>query len=323
MTVPKIKLHTGAEIPAVGLGCWLGSVGGGEQAYEMVKTALKLGYRHFDTASRYANEEGVGRAIRESDVPRSEIFLTTKLVDWDHDDPKRGLEGSLKALGVDYVDLYLMHWPMAREGGAGGRVIPPEESPTFVDTWLAMEKLLETGKVKNIGVSNFSIKNLSILLEKANIIPVVNQVELHPCYPQNELLRWCNSKGIHLTAYCPLGQYRSPFFTDPVFTQAAEGLSKTLSREVTPAQLVLSWAVQRGTIVIPKSSSETRLKQNIDILNLPKEVFDIVDSYHKTPGMHKTLDGYTLRDPGTVGGWTYEQMGWNLDNEGHVISQTS
>ncbi|KAG8741790.1 hypothetical protein FRC11_014623, partial [Ceratobasidium sp. 423] len=261
--------------------CWMGNVGGGEQAYEMVKLALKLGYRHFDTvsyflklaASRYGNEEGVGRAIRESGIPRSEIFVTTKLVDWDHDDPKRGLEGSLKALGLDYIDLYLMHWPMARVGGRNGEVRQPNESPTFVETWLGMEKLLETGKVKNIGVSNFSIKNLTILLEKANIIPVVNQ--------------------------------------------AAELLSEELSREITPSQLVLSWAVQRGTIVIPKSSNESRLKQNIDIITLPKSIFEIVDNYHKTPGMHKTLDAYTLRDPGTVGGWTYEQMGWNLDKDGN------
>ncbi|KDN37180.1 hypothetical protein RSAG8_10312, partial [Rhizoctonia solani AG-8 WAC10335] len=235
--------------------------------------------------------------------------------DWDHDDPKRGLDGSLKSLGLDYIDLYLMHWPMARIGGRDGGVRQPDESPTFVETWLAMEKLLETGKVNNIGISNFSIKNLTKLLEKANVIPVVNQVELHPCYPQNELIEFCQSKGIYPTAYCPLGQYNSPFFSDPVFIQAAERLGEELSREITPSQLVLSWAVQRGTIVIPKSSNENRLRQNLDIITLPKSIFEIVDNYHKSPGMHKTLDAYTLRNPGTVGGWTYEQMGWNLDND--------
>ncbi|CAE6425236.1 unnamed protein product [Rhizoctonia solani] len=286
--VPIIKLNTGHDIPAIGLGCWMGNVGGGEQAYEMVKLALTIGYRHFDTASRYGNEEGVGRAIRESGIPRSEIFVTTKLVDWDHDDPKRGLDGGVRQ---------------------------PDESPTFVETWLAMEKLLETGKVNNIGISNFSIKNLTKLLEKANVIPVVNQVELHPCYPQNELIEFCQSKGIYPTAYCPLGQYNSPFFSDPVFIQAAERLGEELSREITPSQLVLSWAVQRGTIVIPKSSNENRLRQNLDIITLPKSIFEIVDNYHESPGMHKTLDAYTLRNPGTVGGWTYEQMGWNLDND--------
>ncbi|KAF8706619.1 Glycoside Hydrolase, partial [Rhizoctonia solani] len=315
-----IKLNSGDSIPAVGLGCWMGSVGGGEQAYEMVKLALRLGYRHFDTASRYGNEEGVGRAIRESGIPRSKIFVTTKLVDWDHDNPKRGLEGSLMALGLDYIDLYLMHWPMARVGGRDGRILQPDESPTFVETWLAMEKLLDTGKVKNIGISNFSIQNINVLLEKAKVIPVVNQVELHPCYPQNKLIEFCRSKGIYPTAYCPLGQYRSPFFSDPVFIRAAEQLSKELSREVTPSQLVLSWAVQRGTIIIPKSSNESRLKQNLDIITLPKAIFEIVDNYHKGPGMHKTLDEYTLREPGTVGGWTYEQMGWSLDREGSVVS---
>ncbi|GAB1523232.1 hypothetical protein RhiTH_006363 [Rhizoctonia solani] len=324
LNVPIVKLNSGDSIPAVGLGCWMGSVGGGEQAYEMVKLALRLGYRHFDTASRYGNEEGVGRAIRESGIPRSEILVTTKLVDWDHDSPKRGLEGSLMALGLDYIDLYLMHWPMARVGGRDGRILQPDESPTFVETWLAMEKLLDTaldaGKVKNIGISNFSIQNINVLLEKAKVIPVVNQVELHPCYPQNKLIEFCRSKGIYPTAYCPLGQYRSPFFSDPVFIRAAEQLSKELSREVTPSQLVLSWAVQRGTIIIPKSSNESRLKQNLDIITLPKAIFEIVDSYHKGPGMHKTLDEYTLREPGTVGGWTYEQMGWSLDREGSVVS---
>ncbi|QRV98081.1 aldo/keto reductase family protein [Ceratobasidium sp. AG-Ba] len=385
MTVPLLKLNTGAEVPAIGLGCWLGHPGGGEETYEMVKIALKLGYRHFDTVRNYENEEGVGRAIRESGVPRSEIFIstkladsdhddplrgfesslkaldvdyidmflmhwpiahigsfteneeavgkairdsgiprsevfvTTKLVDWDHDDPLRGFEGSLKALDIDYIDLYLMHWPMARLGGRDGKICQPEESPTFVETWLAMEKLLGTGKVKQIGVSNFSIKTLNTLLEKATVVPAVNQVELHPCYPQNELLGYCKSKGIHLIAYCPLGQYRSPFFSDPVFIEAASRLSNSLSKPITPSQLVLSWAVQRGTIVIPKSSKEERLKQNIDIITLPDDVFKIVDEYHKRPGMHKTLDEYALRDPGTVGGWTYEQMGWNLDKEGNVV----
>ncbi|CAE6490349.1 unnamed protein product [Rhizoctonia solani] len=196
------------------------------------------------------NEEGVGRAIRESGIPRSEILVTTKLVDWDHDSPKRGLEGSLMALGLDYIDLYLMHWPMARVGGRDGRILQPDESPTFVETWLAMEKLLDTGKVKNIGISNFSIQNINVLLEKAKVIPVVNQVELHPCYPQNKLIEFCRSKDHHP----------------------------------------------------------------------PKAIFEIVDNYHKGPGMHKTLDEYTLRDPGTVGGWTYEQMGWSLDREGSVVS---
>ncbi|KAG8774308.1 hypothetical protein FRC12_002055 [Ceratobasidium sp. 428] len=318
--VPKVKLNTGVEVPAVGLGCWMGQVGGGEETYQMVKLALKLGYRHFDTASRYGNEEGVGRAIRESGIPRSEVFVSTKLVDWDHDDPARGLEGSLKALDIGYIDLYLMHWPIARLGGRDGIICQPDESPTFVETWLGMEKLLETGKVKQIGVSNFSVKNLDILLEKATVVPAVNQVELHPCYPRHELLQYCTSKGIHLTAYCPLGQYRSPFFSDPVFVEAAERMSKTLSKTITPSQIVLSWAVQRGTIVIPKSANEERLKQNVDIITLREDIFQAVDAYHKKPGMHKTLDAYTMRDPGTVGGWTYEQMGWSLDKEGNVVN---
>ncbi|KDN37179.1 hypothetical protein RSAG8_10311, partial [Rhizoctonia solani AG-8 WAC10335] len=314
MVVPSVKLNTGSEIPAVGLGCWMGAPGRKEATYEMVKEALEIGYRHFDTATRYENEAAVGRAIRDSGIPRSEIFVTTKLIDYDHDDPRRGFEKSLKELDIEYIDLYLIHWPMARLGSMEGKVYQPEESPTFVETWLAMEKLLETGKVKNIGVSNFSIKNLNILLEKANVVPAANEVELNPCNPQHALVEFCRKKGIHVIAYGPLGQYRAPFHTDPVLIQAAEKLGRTTSREVMPSQLILSWGVQRGTIVIPKS--ERRLKQNFEILELPQDVFELVDNYHKTPGMHKSLDGKTLEEPGWVAGWTLEQLGWSLDNNG-------
>ncbi|CAE6475262.1 unnamed protein product [Rhizoctonia solani] len=293
----------------------MGVPGRKEAAYEMVKQALEIGYRHFDTATRYENEDAVGRAIRDSGVPRSEIFVTTKLIDYDHDDPLRGFEKSLKELDIEYIDLYLMHWPMARHGSMNGRVYQPEESPTFVETWLAMEKLLDTGKVKNIGVSNFSIQNLNILLESASVVPAV---ELNPCNPQHTLVDFCRSKGIHVIGYGPLGQYRAPFHTDPVLVQAAEKLGKTLSRQIIPSQLVLSWGVQRGTIVIPKS--ERRLKQNFEILKLPQDIFELVDNYHKMPGMHRSLDAKTLEEPGSVAGWTLEQMGWSLDDNGNVAS---
>ncbi|CAE6466506.1 unnamed protein product [Rhizoctonia solani] len=335
MAVPSVKLNTGSEIPVVGLGCWMGAPGRQEAAYEMVKQALEIGYRHFDTATRYGmfkptntawlllilfleNESAVGRAIRDSGIPRSEVFVTTKLIDYDHDDPQRGFEKSLKELDIEYIDLYLMHWPMARLGSLEGKVYQPEESPTFVETWLAMEKLLETGKVKSIGVSNFSIKNLNVLLEKANVVPAANQVELNPCNPQHALVDFCRSKGIQVIGYGPLGQYRAPFHTDPVLVQAAEKLGKTLARDIIPSQLVLSWGVQRGTIVIPKS--EKRLKQNFEILELPPDIFELVDNYHKTPGMHRSLDAKTLEEPGSVAGWTVNQLGWNLDNDGNIVS---
>ncbi|CAE6364237.1 unnamed protein product [Rhizoctonia solani] len=318
MSVPSAKLNNGLEVPVVGLGCWMGVPGRKEETYEMVTRALEIGYRHFDTATRYENEDAVGRAIRDSGIPRSELFVTTKLIDYDHDDPRRGLEKSLKELNIEYIDLYLIHWPMARLDSMDGKVYQPEESPTFVETWLAMEKLLDTGKVRSIGVSNFSIKNLKILLEKANIVPAVNEVELNPCNPQHQLVEFCRSKGIQVIGYGPLGQYRAPFHTDPQLLQAAEKLGKMLSRKVAPSQLVLSWGVQRGTIVIPKS--EKRLKQNFEILDLPQDIFEVVDNYHKKPGMHRSLDAKTLEEPGSVAGWTMEQMGWNLDLSGNIVS---
>ena len=158
---------------------------------------------HPSQAYGYFNEEKVGKAIRESGVPRSEIFLTTKLPNHHHDRVSESLQESLDKLGLDYVDLYLMHWPMAYT--ADNKPIPYGQSPTFVETWKDMEKLLETGKVRAIGVSNFSVKLLEVLLEEASIVPATNQVELHPCLPSFELKKYCEEKGIILTAYSPLG----------------------------------------------------------------------------------------------------------------------
>ncbi|CEL55857.1 Putative reductase 1 OS=Saccharomyces cerevisiae (strain ATCC 204508 / S288c) GN=YPR1 PE=1 SV=1 [Rhizoctonia solani AG-1 IB] len=177
---------------------------------------------------------------------------------------------------------------------------------------------MKLGKIRSIGVSNFSIKNLSILLEKANIVPAVNEVELNPCNPQHALVEFCRSKGIQVIGYGPLGQYRAPFHTDPELLQAAEKLGETLSRKVEPSQLVLSWGVQRGTIVIPKS--QRRLKLNFEIFDLPPSIFEVVETYHKKPGMHRSLDAKTVEELGSVAGWTMEQMGWSIGHNGNIIS---
>ncbi|KZV92279.1 Aldo/keto reductase, partial [Exidia glandulosa HHB12029] len=201
--VPKFKLNTGAEVPAIGLGCWIGQPELGWKAGEMVTAALKIGYRHFDTAFAYNSEEHVGNAIRASGIPRADIFVTTKLFETYHHRVREGFEASLKALNIDYIDLYLMHWPQGHdeEGMLNGNARPPSASPTFLEVWKEMEALLATGKVKTIGVSNFSIKLLNQLLPHCTVVPAMNQVELHPCYPQHELLEYCKSKGILLTAY--------------------------------------------------------------------------------------------------------------------------
>ncbi|KAG8922868.1 hypothetical protein FRC00_006933 [Tulasnella sp. 408] len=175
-STPSITLNNGQKMPAVGLGCWMGSYGEGERCEQMVRTALKVGYRHFDTAAGYQNEEHTGKALRESGIPRSEIFLTTKLANTDHHRVKEAFEASLARLDCEYVDLYLMHWPQAQD--ESGRVLKQEESPTFVETWREMEKLLDTGKVKSIGVSNFSVKTFDALLPHVNVVPAVNQVRM-------------------------------------------------------------------------------------------------------------------------------------------------
>jgi len=294
----------------------MGVVGGGQRVYDMCEKALKVGYRHFDTAAGYGNEKQVGEAIRASGIPREEIFITTKLANSDHHRVREGFEKSLKELDCEYIDLYLMHWPMASisEGQPGNasfsRVLKPEESPTIVETYKEMEKLLETGKVKAVGVSNFSIKTLSHLLQHCKVVPATNQVEMHPCWPQEDLKAFCEEKGILLTAYSPLGR-SATFFEHPVVNSIAA------KHNITTAQVILSWGVQRNTIVIPKSENEDRLKANISLISLPLEDVKALDEVHKEPGMHKSL--LTFHSPeGTVFGWTYEDLGWNMTTGGIV-----
>ncbi|KAG8996321.1 hypothetical protein FRB90_012763, partial [Tulasnella sp. 427] len=302
-STPAITLNNGRKMPAIGLGCWMGSYGEGERCEQMVRTALKVGYRHFDTASGYQNEEHTGKAIRESGVPRSEIFLTTKLGNGDHHRVKEAFEASLARLDCEYLDLYLMHWPQAQD--ETGRVLPADESPTFVETWKEMEKLLDSGRVKSIGVSNFSIKTLDMLLPHVSVVPAVNQVQLHPYLPQLDLLEYCTSKGIHLTAYSPLGQTNSPLFTDDTIVRLAE------KYRVSTGQVLLSWGVQRGTSVIPKSEKEERLRSNLELVKFDPVDFEAISDIHEQPGKNKNvafhMETYVDGRPAMFG-WTYEQL---------------
>ncbi|KAH8118772.1 Aldo/keto reductase [Phellopilus nigrolimitatus] len=312
-SIPSFSLNDGNKIPSVGLGCWMGVPGGGDKVYKMVQLALKHGYRHIDTAFGYGNEEVVGKAIRESGIPREEIFVTTKLPQPHHGSVHKGFEISLKNLDIDYVDLYLMHWPQATN--EKGEVLPPEESPTFIETWLEMEKLLKTGKVKSIGVSNFSIKTLDVLLPKANIIPAVNQVELHPFLPQVELKKYCETKGIILTAYSPFGQPvkdNMALLEEPIIGEIAKRTGLSVG------QVLVSWAVQRGTVVIPKSEKEERIKQNITLVKLSDIDMKTLDELHLKPGMNRSLLARYIKN-GSVFGWTFEQLGWNLNDDGFVV----
>ncbi|KAI0070558.1 Aldo/keto reductase [Panus rudis PR-1116 ss-1] len=311
--VPHLTLNNGVKIPAVGMGCWMGYPGGGQEVEELVKNALKVGYRHFDTAAFYSNEEHVGKAIRESGIPRNEIFVTTKLPNTHHHQVAEAFEQSLNSLNIDYIDLYLMHWPQAM---VDGRTLAPEEHPTFVETWKDMEKLLDTGKVRAIGVSNFSLKTLQVLLPHCKVVPAINQVELQPCLPSLKLKKYCEDNGIILTAFSPLGKCSSAD-NNPALMNDSDILRVAANHNAAPAQILVSWAVQRGTIVIPKSGNVERMTKNITLITLTDEEMDLINNIHKKPNMHRTLLTHYCQGE-TCFGWTFEQLGWPYDIEGRV-----
>ncbi|CAM0136043.1 hypothetical protein VKS41_005573 [Umbelopsis sp. WA50703] len=272
-------LNTGAAIPAVGLGTWQSKP---EEVYNAVKTAIQSGYRHIDTAYAYGNEDAVGRGIKdglkEVGLKREDIFVTTKLWSTFHrpEYVEKGITESLTNLGLDYVDLYLMHWPVALTPGKdtlfprledGTRDIDQEIKGDFTITYRAMEKIVESGRAKAIGVSNFSTHNLDILLKSVTVVPAVNQVELHPYLPQAKLLEYCTAKGIHMTAYSPLGSTDSPLQKEADLIAIAEKNNKTV------AQTLISWAVQRGTSVLPKSVTPSRIQANFQDYKLSDEDF--------------------------------------------------
>jgi diketogulonate reductase-like aldo/keto reductase len=238
-------LNNGVRMPWLGLGVF--QVPNDDEAAAAVHSALELGYRHIDTAALYRNERGVGRAVRESGVPRAEIFVTTKV--W-NDDMRTGrieaaFERSLMLLGLDYVDLYLLHWPI--EG-------------KIVSSWRVLEKLHRTGRIKAIGVSNYMIPHLEELLPAAEIIPAVNQIEFHPYLQSNPLIEYCRKQDIRIEAWSPL-QQAGPLLQDPVLAGIARNHGKTV------AQVVLRWDVQSGIVTIPKSVRPQRIAENADVFD--------------------------------------------------------
>ncbi|ALA70876.1 aldo/keto reductase [Geobacillus sp. PK12] len=237
-------LHNGVKMPWVGLGVY--KVKEGEEVRSAVRTALEIGYRHVDTAAFYENEEGVGQAIRESGIPREQVFVTTKVwnTDQGYETTLKAFDKSLKKLGFDYVDLYLVHWPVKGK---------------YKETYKALEKLYKDGYVRAIGVSNFQIHHLQDVMADCEIKPMVNQVEYHPRLTQKELLTFCRENGIQLEAWSPL--MRGEILSEPTIVDIGRKYGKT------PAQVVLRWDLQHGVVTIPKSVTPARIKENADIFD--------------------------------------------------------
>jgi 2,5-diketo-D-gluconate reductase A len=250
---PSVPLNDGNSIPALGFGVFKVSPSDAEQA---VSTALQAGYRHIDTAAAYGNERETGRAVAESGVPRDELYLVTKL--WNseqgYDTTLAAFEASIERLGLDYLDLYLVHWPMPKLN-------------KFVDTFKAFAHLRDQGRIRSIGVSNFEPEHINALVDATGIVPAVNQVELHPRLPQTELRELHARLGIATEAWGPLGQ--GSLLTDPAVTAVAE------ARHRTPAQVLIRWHLQLGNIVIPKSVNPERIASNFDVFDFELSENDI------------------------------------------------
>ncbi|MGV9744802.1 aldo/keto reductase [Rhodococcus zopfii] len=266
MSTPEITLNSGTIIPQVGLGVWQAT---DEQTEHIVRFAIdEAGYRHIDTAAAYGNEAGVGRGIASSSVPRDDLFVTTKL--WNSDqgfEPAlAAFDASLARLGLDYVDLYLVHWPLL-------------DDQRLLRTWDAMEEIASTGKAQAVGVCNFEPRHLKLLADRGGLLPAVDQVELHPHLPQTDIRATAAELGIAVESWSPLGgtsgsgwgpaSKPNTLLTDPIITRIADRHSKT------PAQVLIRWHLQNGLIVIPKSVHEDRIAQNIDVFDFELSELDL------------------------------------------------
>jgi 2,5-diketo-D-gluconate reductase A len=253
--VPNIALNDGRSIPQLGLGVFQVPP---EDTGRVVAEALQLGYRHIDTAQGYHNERGVGEGVRASGLERSDVFVTSKLDNTSHrpDDARRAFDRTLSELGFDHVDLFLVHWPM-----------PALEDAPFEDTWKVLEELRREGRARSIGVSNFEIEHLERLAAVSDVVPAVNQIELHPAFLNEKVRAYGESHGIATQAWSPLAQGR--ILDAPAITSIAEASDRTA------AQVVLRWHIQRGTIVFPKSVTSSRIRENLELFDFELAPDDI------------------------------------------------
>jgi 2,5-diketo-D-gluconate reductase A len=253
---PLIKLNDGYSIPQVGLGTWPLD---DDQAATAVVQALEAGYRHIDTAVKYGNERGVGNGIRASGVDREELFITTKVDgQFQGDRAAGGLDDALKRLGLDYVDLFLIHWPLPQRD-------------EYVSTWKTFERLQAEGKVRSIGVSNFKPAHLERLMAETEVVPAVNQIQLNPAITRTAEREFHDKHGIVTQSYSPLGGDGADLLGAPILSQLAEKHGKT------PAQLVLRWHVQNGIVTVPKTANPERMRENLDIFDFALDAQDLAE----------------------------------------------
>jgi 2,5-diketo-D-gluconate reductase A len=253
--VPTIALNDGATIPQLGFGVFQIEP---DKTAAAVKTALDIGYRHIDTAEMYGNERGVGQGIRDAGVDRGEVFVTSKLNNGFHNpgDARRAFEKTLAALGFDYVDLFLIHWPL-----------PTRYDGDFVSTWRTLEEFKSDGRARSIGVSNFQVAHLHRLADETDTTPSVNQIEVHPYFTNDQVRAYGAQHGIATEAWSPIAQGR--VLGDPAVARIAEATGKT------PAQVVLRWHIQRGDIVFPKSVTQQRIKDNFELFDFELTASDV------------------------------------------------
>ena len=272
-----LKLSNGVTIPGLGYGTYQTPP---EDAYRAVTDALAVGYRHIDTAALYGNESGVGQAVKDSGLKREEVFITSKLWNTErgYDKTMAAFEKTLAELGTDYLDLYLIHWP------ANEKQFGQEAADLNLDTWRAFEDLYKAGKIKAIGVSNFMPNHLEALLAQAEIKPMVNQIEVHPGWPQTEAIRYCQRNDILVEAWAPLGEAAA--LSNPVLAKIAAKYDHT------PAQVCLRWEVQQGILPLPKSVHKERMAENTKLFDfeLTEDEMDIIGALRNLGGQCKVPD---------------------------------